>query len=61
MGCVNWINRAQDRCSFQDNACKPCVQLSVLFQGDYTYLEMKYETLTSYIELNVINVYCATC
>jgi len=53
MGCVNRINLAQDRCSLQENACKHCVQLSVLFQDDHTHLEMNYETPSSYIQVKV--------
>jgi len=45
MGCVNWINLAQDRCNVQEDACKRCFELSVLFQVDHTHLEVNYETL----------------
>jgi len=61
MGYVNWINLAQDRCSLQENACKHCVQLSVLFQVDRTHLEMNYEIPSSYIQVHMVNVCHVTC
>jgi len=61
MGYVNWINLAQDRCSLQENSCKHCVQLSVLFKVDHTHLEMNYETPSSYIHVHMVNVYHVTC
>jgi hypothetical protein len=60
LGCVNRINLAQDRCILQENACKHCVQLSVLFQDDHTHLEMNYETPSSYVQVHVVNVYRVT-
>jgi len=61
MGCVNWINLAQDRCSLQENACEHCVQLCVLFEIDHTQLEMNYETPSPYIQVHMLNVYHVTC
>jgi hypothetical protein len=61
MGCVNWSNLSQDSCSLQEDACKHCVQLSVLFQVDHTHLEMNYESPSSYIQGHVVNVYHVTC